>query len=156
MRPFCAPFLSCTKRNTGNFAQIWRAIWCANLRNASLPNAPFSGFLSQKQCFWKVLFLSRQKRKGFDKNGGRHSRKDTICQKCRFDNPDYPQFKISKLKACIPGALSQLTGLTNLELQSNLITGSIPSAMSTLTILWTLSLRVNELRGPIPEMMISP
>ncbi|KAM0042311.1 putative non-specific serine/threonine protein kinase [Helianthus debilis subsp. tardiflorus] len=50
----------------------------------------------------------------------------------------------------IPESLGRLTGLTNLYLQSNLLTGPIPESLGRLTGLTRLNLQSNLLTGPIP------
>ena len=42
LRQFCAPFLWCTKRNTSNFAQVWRAI-CDKFAQRPLRERPLLG-----------------------------------------------------------------------------------------------------------------
>ncbi|KAJ0900594.1 putative nucleotidyltransferase, Ribonuclease H [Helianthus annuus] len=50
----------------------------------------------------------------------------------------------------IPESLGRLTGLTHLNLQSNLLTGPIPESLGRLTGLTHLNLQSNLLTGPIP------
>ena len=57
----------------------------------------------------------------------------------------------SQLTGTIPAALNSLTGLTEIWLNNNRLSGSIPT-LSTLTSLTTLLLNGNELSGQIPDL----
>jgi hypothetical protein len=65
------------------------------------------------------------------------------------------QLDTNGLKGSIPSAIGKLTGLVYLDLRDNQLTGSIPSTIGQLTALGSLGMgRTNHLTGSVPQEML--
>ncbi|KAJ0537933.1 putative non-specific serine/threonine protein kinase [Helianthus annuus] len=100
-----------------------------------------------RRCHLKELSVS------YNYFGGEMIGPSSNTSECSHYALEVLEAEKSELNGSIPESLGRLTGLTDLDLQSNLLTGPIPESLGRLTGLTHLNLQSNLLTGPIPESL---